>query len=146
MYGINSLDRLFPVQDVVFQGVPFQTLWAHRVKRGWMQTASDCGVACLTCSLVRQTYLKNMYYVYILHSKKDTGLYIGYTTDLKRRFAEHNNGKSLSTKNRAPFKLIHYEAFSLSSDAKAREKYLKSGYGREQLKSILSNFFKNINK
>jgi len=83
-----------------------------------------------------------MYYVYVLHSKKDGGLYIGCTKDLKRRFAEHNEGKSLSTKSRVPFGLIFYEAFLLNSDARAREKYLKSGYGREQLKNILSNFFK----
>jgi putative endonuclease len=82
-----------------------------------------------------------MHYVYILRSEKDNGLYIGCTNDLKRRFAEHNDQKSLSTKNRAPFVLIHYEAFLLNSDARAREKYLKSGYGRQQLKSILRNTF-----
>ena len=80
-----------------------------------------------------------MYYVYVLKSKKDLGLYIGYTRDLKRRFEEHNVGKSLSTKNRIPFKLIYYEAFSNSGDARNREKYLKSGYGRDQLKNILKN-------
>jgi len=85
-----------------------------------------------------------MYYVYVLHSKKDNGLYIGCTKDLKRRFVEHNEGKSLSTKSRAPFVLIYYEAFLLNSDARAREKYLKSGYGREQLKGILKNLFKKF--
>jgi putative endonuclease len=83
-----------------------------------------------------------MYYVYVLKSNKDLGLYIGYTRDLKRRFTEHNSGLSLSTKNRAPLKLIYYEAFSNSTDARNREKYLKSGYGREQLKNILKNTFK----
>ena len=82
-----------------------------------------------------------MYYVYVLHSEKDKGLYIGCTKDLKRRFSEHNEGRSKSTKNRAPFTLIYYEAFILNSDARIREQYLKSGYGREQLKSILKNLF-----
>lgn len=85
-----------------------------------------------------------MYYVYVLHSKKDNGLYIGSTKDLKRRFQEHNDSKSLSTKNRVPFELIYYEAFLLNSDARAREIYLKSGHGREQLKSILKNQFKTL--
>ena len=83
-----------------------------------------------------------MYYVYLLKSKKDHGLYIGYTNNLKRRFEEHNQGMSLSTKNRIPLKLIFYEAFSNSTDARNREKYLKSGYGRDQLKNILKNTFK----
>ena len=86
-----------------------------------------------------------MYYVYILKSEKDNGLYIGYSNNLKRRFVEHNKGMSLSTKNRVPFKLIYYEAFSNSTDARNREKYLKSGYGRDQLKNILKNTFKFSN-
>jgi len=78
-----------------------------------------------------------MYYVYILGSEKDRGLYIGYTTNLKRRFKQHNSGQSLSTKDRIPLILLAYEAFNNAKDAKAREKYLKSGSGRDQLKSKL---------
>jgi putative endonuclease len=85
-----------------------------------------------------------MNYVYVLKSEKDNGLYIGYTTDLKRRFREHNQKLSLSTKNRGPFKIIYYEAFSNSTDARNREKYLKSGYGRQQLKDILKGTFKKF--
>jgi len=80
-----------------------------------------------------------MHYVYVLKSQKDEGLYIGYTKDLKKRFEQHNKGLSLSTKNRLPFELIFYESFLNSSDARSREKYLKSGYGRQQLKEILKN-------
>ena len=86
-----------------------------------------------------------MYYVYILHSTKDGGLYIGYTTDLKRRFEEHRKGLSKATKHRNPVQLIHYEAFLERNDARAREKYLKSGYGRDQLKSQLKNIFTRLN-
>jgi len=85
-----------------------------------------------------------MNYVYILKSEKDNGFYVGYTKDLKKRLSEHNKGLSLSTKNRVPFKLIFYEAFSNSSDARNREKYLKSGYGREQLKDILKRTLSNL--
>ncbi|RJP47076.1 MAG: GIY-YIG nuclease family protein [Armatimonadetes bacterium] len=79
------------------------------------------------------------FYVYILQSLRDKGLYIGYTTDLKKRLVQHANGRVVSTKLRLPFKLIHYEYFVNSKDAKAREEYLKSGYGRKQLKEFLKN-------
>jgi putative endonuclease len=86
-----------------------------------------------------------MYYVYILHSKKDNGLYIGQTENLKFRFKQHNQGSVISTKNRRPLNLIHYESFLIKMDAVAREEYLKSGYGREQLKHQLKNLFKKLN-
>lgn len=79
------------------------------------------------------------YYVYILLSQKDHKLYIGFTNDLKRRLTQHANGESLATKNRKPLKLIHYEYFVNIKDAKAREEFLKSGYGRRQLKEFLNN-------
>ncbi|OQB05296.1 MAG: GIY-YIG nuclease superfamily protein [bacterium ADurb.Bin212] len=66
-----------------------------------------------------------MYYLYILKSLKDHDLYIGYTSDLKRRFQEHNEGKNKSTKYRTPFELIYYEAYKDKSDAKKRECNLK---------------------
>ncbi|MAZ40895.1 excinuclease ABC subunit C [bacterium] len=66
-----------------------------------------------------------MYYVYVLKSKTDESLYIGYTNDLKRRFEEHNTKQSKSTKSKAPFELVYYEAYNSRSDAKYREKQLK---------------------
>ena len=81
-----------------------------------------------------------MYYVYILKSLKDKSLYIGYTSDLRKRFKEHNDGKSLATKPFRPYKLIFYEAFLNRIDAKDREEYLKGGYGRKTIKTMLNNF------
>ena len=66
-----------------------------------------------------------MYYVYIIRSQKDKSLYIGYTDDLKRRFKEHNALKNESTKHKAPFEIVYYEAYKSKSDAKYREKNLK---------------------
>lgn len=77
------------------------------------------------------------YYVYILFSTKDRQFYIGSTSDLKKRLVRHNRGEVISTKNRRPFILIHYEYFISKKDALAREKYLKSGYGHDQLESML---------
>lgn len=85
--------------------------------------------------------VSNKYYVYILYSFSDKGLYIGFTTELKNRLILHAKGKVTATKLRRPLKLIHYEYFINSKDAKAREEFLKSGYGRRQLKEFLKNTF-----
>jgi len=66
-----------------------------------------------------------MHYVYVLKSVILNELYVGQTNDLKRRFAEHNKKKNISTKHKTPFKLIYYEAYQSKSDAKYREKQLK---------------------
>jgi len=91
--------------------------------------------------IVRCRHSLNMYYVYVLQSLKDKSLYIGYTSDLKKRFKEHNEGKSLATKPFKPYKLIFYEAFLNRIDAKDREVYLKSGYGRRSIKKLLKRYF-----
>ena len=84
------------------------------------------------------------YYVYILYSHKDYKLYIGFTNNLKSRLTLHAKGLVESTKNRLPVKLIHYEYFINEKDAKAREKFLKSGYGRKQFKEILKNTLQSL--
>jgi len=84
------------------------------------------------------------YYVYILYSLKDSKLYIGFTNNLKKRLTEHAGKKVEATKNRIPLKLIHYEYFINRKDAEAREKFLKSGYGRIQFKEILKNTFQDL--
>lgn len=81
------------------------------------------------------------YYVYILRSQKNKSLYIGYTTDLIKRLKQHNSGKSLATKPFKPYKLIFYEAFLNRIDAKHREEYLKSGFGRRTINKMLKKFF-----
>jgi putative endonuclease len=83
-----------------------------------------------------------MFYVYILQSLKNKSLYIGYTSDLKKRFSEHNDGKSLATKPFRPYNLIFYEAFLNQKDAKLREEYLKSGWGFRSIKKMMENYFK----
>ncbi len=76
-----------------------------------------------------------MFYVYILKSQRDNQLYLGSTTDLRRRLAEHNQGQSPATKGREPFTLRYYEAFLLENDARHREWSLKKdGNALAQLK------------
>lgn len=83
------------------------------------------------------------FYAYILKSQKDGRLYIGYTNNLKRRLSQHAKGEVISTKNRRPLKLIHYEYFIDETDAKAREVFLKSGAGHDQLSNILKKTLSN---
>jgi len=84
------------------------------------------------------------YYTYVLMSEKDHNFYTGTTKDLRKRFNDHNSGKVLSTKNRGLFKLIYYEACLNEQDARAREKYLKSGMGKRYLKNRIKRFLKPV--
>jgi len=86
-----------------------------------------------------------MYYIYILFSEKDGKLYTGYTPDLKARIKKHDFGYVLATKNRRPLKLIYYESYFTETDAKRREKFLKGGKGKEELKIQLRDCFKKLN-
>jgi len=81
-----------------------------------------------------------MFYTYIIRSKKNGKWYTGFTQNLRKRFKEHNNNKIFSTKGRGPFELIYYEACVNEQDARIREKYLKSGFGKRYLKSRLKRF------
>ena len=80
------------------------------------------------------------YYTYVLQSLADGKRYIGMTTDLRRRFQEHQMGKSLSTAPRRPFKLIYYEAVLSYEDAERRERYLKTTDGRRFLAKRLRHY------
>ncbi|MDO8558471.1 MAG: GIY-YIG nuclease family protein [bacterium] len=76
-----------------------------------------------------------MHYFYILKSKRDKKLYLGFTGDLRKRFAEHQRGLVPSTKPRRPFTLAYYEAYGDQDDAARREKQMKrNGKAWGQLK------------
>ncbi|PIQ68354.1 MAG: excinuclease ABC subunit C [Candidatus Taylorbacteria bacterium CG11_big_fil_rev_8_21_14_0_20_46_11] len=87
-----------------------------------------------------------MFYVYVLRSEKDGQLYIGFTTDLRRRVREHFSGESFATKGRLPFEIILYEAYQNETDARARERFLKTGWGRNYLKRVLKHYFVGLQK
>lgn len=82
-----------------------------------------------------------MYYVYVLHSDTDRGLYIGFSSNLSERLKYHNAGMSQSTTSRRPLRLIYYEAYCMVEDAQGRERFLKSGAGRRFLDKQLKNYF-----
>jgi len=74
--------------------------------------------------------------VYALKSKVDKRIYVGFTVDLERRIKEHNQGHTKSTKAYKPWFLIYQEYVETRDVARKREKYLKSGCGKEFLKTI----------
>lgn len=81
-----------------------------------------------------------MYYIYVIRSGKNGRLHTGFTSDLRKRLREHNEDKVRSTKGREPFELIYYEVGINEQDARAREKYLKTGMGKRYLKNRLRRF------
>ncbi|MDO1501501.1 GIY-YIG nuclease family protein [Winogradskyella maritima] len=77
------------------------------------------------------------FYAYVLKSECDGRLYKGHTSRLEERVVEHNAGKTKSTKGFRPWKLVYFEVFSTEKEALEREKYFKSGSGREFLRNKL---------
>ena len=72
-----------------------------------------------------------MYYVYIIRSIKDPEqIYVGYTSDLKKRLSNHNCGTTPHTEKYAPWELEVCIGFRSPEKAFEFEKYLKSGSGR----------------
>ena len=80
--------------------------------------------------------LMDAWYVYALVSEQDGGLYIGISRDVERRMSQHNAGLQQSTRSRRPFDLIFREECTSSEHARKREKYYKSGVGREFLRGV----------
>jgi len=80
-----------------------------------------------------------MFFVYAIKSEQRNYIYVGLTNDIDRRILQHNTGKSKTTKPYTPFRLIYTEQCQTRLQARAREKYLKSGSGKEFLKSLIIN-------
>ena len=78
-----------------------------------------------------------MYYTYVLFSPQSRKIYIGQTNNISKRIVRHNAGQVLSTKAYSPWNLVHVEEYATRTEAMKREKFLKSGKGREWLHGIL---------
>jgi putative endonuclease len=91
------------------------------------------------CGITLQA--NEMYRVYLLESINTNKWYIGYTpVDPIKRLVKHDRGDVKSTKAYMPWKLIYFETYLNRSDAVGREKFLKSGSGRNFLKRQLKNY------
>ena len=78
-----------------------------------------------------------MYFVYAIQSERDGRIYVGMCADIEVRLKEHNAGKTKSTKGFMPWRLIYKEDLANRIEARKREIYLKSGIGKEFLKSLV---------
>ena len=83
-----------------------------------------------------------MFYTYVIRSEKHDELYMGSTSNLKRRLLEHNQGLNLSTKKYKPWHLIYYEACLEEKDAKRREYYFKTTQGKRMLRKRIIEYWK----
>jgi len=79
-----------------------------------------------------------MYYVYVIESLRNKKRYVGFTSKpVSVRLEEHNRGTNKWTGQNRPFKLIYYEEFQSEREARKREKFLKTGKGREYIRKIV---------
>ena len=77
-----------------------------------------------------------MFTVYVLYSYSSNKHYTGFTTNLENRLLSHNElGKEWTSKYR-PWNLIYTKSFEEKKEALQYERWLKSGVGREFIKSI----------
>ncbi len=82
---------------------------------------------------------KVMWTIYAIQSEVDKRIYVGMTKDLDRQIKEHNAGKNRSTKAYKPWIVIFTEdAGENTIFAREKEKYYKSGIGKEKLKLLAS--------
>ena len=76
------------------------------------------------------------WWVYVIRSPGTGKSYVGMTTRLARRLREHNSGSNRSTAAGAPWYLVLRERHDDTAAARVREKYLKTGMGREYVKGL----------
>ncbi len=79
-----------------------------------------------------------MFTVYVLYSATFDKIYIGYTSDLQKRFLSHNElGTKGWTVKFRPWRIVHTEEFVTKQEAMQREKQLKSSQGRKWIRETL---------
>ncbi|MCB0487792.1 MAG: GIY-YIG nuclease family protein [Cyclobacteriaceae bacterium] len=78
-----------------------------------------------------------MFFVYAIRSTVRQYVYVGMTSNIDKRLQYHNHGYERTTKPYSPFELILKESYPSRQLARQREKYLKSGVGREFLAGII---------
>ena len=82
-----------------------------------------------------------MYFVYAISSKEHNYIYVGLTENITLRVKRHNDGRERTTKFYRPFELIYSEECENRPEARIREKYWKSGIGKEKLRKIRDSLF-----
>ena len=79
-----------------------------------------------------------MFHVYVLRSDKTGRRYIGSCENMIQRLEQHNSGAAKATRHGIPWTLIHSESFSTRVEAVRKERYFKTGRGRDELNRLRS--------
>jgi putative endonuclease len=77
-----------------------------------------------------------MWFVYALSSLAKNSIYVGLTHEVEERTTRHESGRERTTRPYRPFAVLLVECFATRPEARRREKYLKSGVGKEYLKEL----------
>jgi putative endonuclease len=85
-----------------------------------------------------QTHNLRMAFVYILQSEKNGRFYVGSTSSLQLRLADHQRGQTPSTRGRGPWHLVYQEQFASQSDARRREREIKSWKSHRSIEELIS--------
>lgn len=81
-----------------------------------------------------------MHYTYVLLSQQEGGFYTGSTANQRKRLGEHQRGPVRWTASRQPVRLVYYEAWLSKEDSLRRERFLKSGKGKRDLRNRLKAY------
>jgi predicted GIY-YIG superfamily endonuclease len=96
-----------------------------------MKTLFQTSISGQVSALPEKRFLINFYVI----ECEDGSYYIGHTDNIQRRWSEHKKGTAAEwTKAHKPVNIVHYEEFESREDAVEREKWLKTGYGRQWIK------------
>jgi putative endonuclease len=79
-----------------------------------------------------------MFFAYVLQSQVTLKFYYGSTQNLEERLKTHNDGLVNYTSKYTPWVLVYFEEFETRSEAIKREKYFKTGAGRDFVKRKLA--------
>ena len=78
------------------------------------------------------------YWVYVLRSLKTGRHYTGSCQDPQARLNQHNGGVSKATRHGIPWVVVHTESHPTRSAAMRRERFLKTGTGREEVRRLVA--------
>jgi putative endonuclease len=76
------------------------------------------------------------FHAYLLQSETTGRFYIGHTENLTKRIFEHNSNRTLSIRNRGPWKLVHAEEYATRAEAARRERQIKKMKSRKWIENL----------
>jgi putative endonuclease len=77
--------------------------------------------------------------LYILRSQSTDKFYVGSAVDVHARLVHHQNGHTPSTRGRGPWELVYEEHFATLSEARARERQIKSWKSHRSIQELIDS-------